>query len=466
VFDPEEIAEAVGGRYVPLNHRAPKRLRGVVTDSRGSVRGRLFVALTGERFDGHRFVADAFADGAGCAMVSDPGLLLVMPCRPFILVEDTLAALQKMAAWHRGRMKKLKVVAVTGSNGKTTVKEMIAAAVAKTFPTLVTQGNLNNHIGLPLTLLGLTEKHRVAVVEMGMSHPGEIALLADIARPDVAVVTNVGAAHLGHFSSIKRIAQAKGELVAGLGEKGIALLNGGDANSASIIERWRGKRKIVTFGRAADADYPVVDSWREPEKPGRTVAVGDGNGETILTVGLLGAHQVDNAAAAYAAARLLGVPAAAAVKGIARVKAPAMRMELTRLPGGALFVNDAYNANPDSTMAALAAVAELSDEGRAVVCLGEMRELGTKSEKAHAAVGREAARLGYALVVGVGDAVAPALAEAKKRGVETFAAATHAEAARYLSTRLGSADRLLLKGSRGARMEAVAAALIERMGKR
>ncbi|MBF0171801.1 MAG: UDP-N-acetylmuramoyl-tripeptide--D-alanyl-D-alanine ligase, partial [Nitrospinae bacterium] len=295
------LAKACDGRLVPGRASA---VRGIATDSREPMKGRLFVAIIGENFDGHRYVAEAFANGAAAALVSDPSLLLAHPTESFVLVDDTVRGLQEMARWRRGRVKGLTVVAVTGSNGKTTVKEMIGAILRAKGKTLVTRGNLNNHVGLPKTLMGLAGDERYAVIEMGMSHAGEIERLCQIARPDIGVITNVGAAHLGHFKNVAAVAAAKGEMIGGLGAKGIALLNAADKGSAPLVARHGARPRTFTFGRSPDARWSLVDSWPAPGKPGRQLAVMEGAKETVLTVPLLGAHQADNACAAFAVGRL------------------------------------------------------------------------------------------------------------------------------------------------------------------
>ncbi len=461
-LDLATLAKAAGGRLVPGRGTT---VRGVTSDSRQALKGRLFIALVGDRFDGHAYVKEAFAKGAAAALVSDPSLLLAHPGETFILVDDTLRGLQEMAAWRRRSIKGLTLVAVTGSNGKTTVKEMIGAILSTKGKTLVTQGNLNNHVGLPLTLMSLTGAEKYAVIEMGMNHAGEIARLAAIAKPDIALVTNVGAAHLGHFKNVAAIAEAKGELIAGLDPKATALLNGGDDGSRRLVARYANRPRTFTYGRNGDARWSLVDSWSTPGKPGRTMAIAEGAEEILLAVPLIGAHQADNATAAYAVGRLLGVAPSAIAKALATVKPAPMRMAAGKLPNGAVVINDAYNANPDSMKAALLAVADMSGEAP-ILLMGEMRELGSKSAAAHKEIGRLAARLGFRLLVGVGEATRPAVASAAKGKIEATVVKGHPQAATYLAKRIGPKDRLLVKGSRGAAMETALGLLVERMEER
>ena len=256
VFKLHEVAEAVGGELI--NGDPARKARGVSTDTRTIKKGELFIALTGENFDGHTFIKKAFQKGAIASVVSNRSIVSTRADNAFIVADDTTVALQELASYHRRRFPKLRVVAVTGSNGKTTVKNMIAAGSSKKYKTLSTKGNLNNHIGLPLTLLRLTEKHEVAVVELGMNHKGEIARLSTLCEPSIGVITNVSGAHIGSFGSIAGVRSAKGELVEGLGPKGVAVLNADNKESRRLIKK--AGAKAITFGKEKGASVRMIDS--------------------------------------------------------------------------------------------------------------------------------------------------------------------------------------------------------------
>lgn len=458
-FSVDEIAKAVKGRIAA--GRA-KSATGVVIDSRHVRRGCVFFAIIGERLDGHQFVADAFAKGAAIAVVSDEALAGSCPGKTLIVVEDTTRALQDLAAHHRRRFKKLLVVGVTGSNGKTTVKDMVAAALSQKYKTLKTEGNLNNHIGVPMTLFNLTEKHEAAVIEMGMNNPGEIARLTQIAAPSIGVITNIGPAHIGRLGSIDAVRRAKGEIIVNLPKNGVAALNLDDENSAPLIEAR--ERKTITFGRNPSANISLVDTWTENGT--RTAVVHDGKTETELRIPLLGLKAVDNALAAFAAATCAKVASADIAKGIAKVKPAKMRMEPSRLPNGALLVNDAYNANPQSLEAALMTLATMRvNGGRLIFVFGDMLELGGKSAAMHKAVGKITARLKLDEIYTHGEMAALACDEAGKKGVAAYPAKSHEDIAMALAKAVRPSDIILVKGSRSMAMENVARRLVELMEK-
>ena len=449
MMDLAEAARAVRGTLegtaVPFS--------GVSTDSRAVCAGDLFVALKGERFDGHRYVEEAVRRGAAAALTSrrvEAGLPVAQ-----VVVDDTRLALGRLAAYWRERFAS-PLVALTGSNGKTTVKEMLGAILAahcgSRDAVLATAGNLNNDIGMPLTLLALRERHRYAVIEMGMNHEGEIDYLTRIARPTVALVNNAQRAHVGLLGGLEAIARAKGEIYGGLGEDGVAAVNEDDA----FAPYWKGLnagRRIVTFGFASDAQVRAVkagDGWRFVV-PGASFPV---------ALRVAGEHNVRNALAACAAAQALGVPAAAMQSGLAAFAGVPGRLQRRPAAHGSTVIDDTYNANPESMKAALKVLA--AEGGRKVLVMGDMGELGAQSAAMHAEVGEFARRCGIEALL--------ALGEDSRHAAKAFGEGAHhfTDAARLLEAAEAEAKAgatLLVKGSRFMRMERVADALAREGGR-
>ena len=441
------FAAAAGGRL--MGPDGP--FRAVSTDSRTLTAGDLFVALRGERFDGHDH-AGAAAEKGACAAVVSRELPLGIPQ---VLVADTLLALGAAASAWRGQFA-LPLVGVGGSNGKTTTKELLFAILRCSGAVLATRGNLNNHIGVPLTLFELTRDHRAAVVEMGANHPGEIAALAALARPTVGLVTNAGAEHLEGFGSLEGAARAEGELFAGLGAGATAVINADDEFHGLWRKQSRAGR-TVTFGMNEAADFRV--------RP-LSFGIEDGAwvsrfeldcpaGHATLRSALPGRHNVMNAAAAAAAAWACGAVLDDIVSGLGEVRPVAGRLELKRLPGGAWLVDDSYNANPSSVLAALEVLAELGGERWLV--LGEMAELGDHAASAHAEVAVAARRSGVSTLLALGAATRPAVA-AFGAGGRWFA-----DAGALTAARAGAAPAsatVLVKGSRVNRLERVVGTLM------
>jgi UDP-N-acetylmuramoyl-tripeptide--D-alanyl-D-alanine ligase len=459
-FSALEIAQAVGGGLVA---KAEAIVNGVVTDSRSIRRGCLFVAIKGPNFDGHRFVREAFARGAAVALISDPSLILSEPKRFFVVVDDTVKALQDLAAYHRRRFKKLLVVGVTGSSGKTTVKNMAAAALSRKYTTLKTEGNLNNHIGAPMTLLNLTIKHEAAVIEMGMSSAGEIARLAQIAAPSIGVITNIGSAHLGGLGSVAAVRKAKGELLDKMARGGSAILNMGDPNSAPLIKKTT--LNTVTFGWGDGANARVMES--RLAGAGRRVTVRWKKQDVAVKLKLIGARDADNAACAFAVAAAAGVDGGEIAKGLGAVKPEKMRMEPVRLANGALLINDAYNANPDSTKSAIETLMEIGGNGRTIFVFGDMLELGAEEEAIHARIGKFAAKSGVNAFYSYGGLAGRSALEAGHAGGCRVKAGKNKERlADEIAKQLRPGDVVLVKGSRGMRMEEVADRIVSIVGRR
>lgn len=368
----------------------------VGTDSRNILPGQLFVAIKGEHFDGNQYAQDALEKGASAALISDQTISV----EPSVTVADTRLALGKLAHYWRNQFT-CPLVAVTGSNGKTTVKEMIAAIMTAAKATvLATKGNLNNDIGMPLTLLSMREQHTCAVIEMGMNHLGEISYLSKIASPQVAVISNAGTAHIGELGSKQAIAQAKGEVFDGLGQDGVAVINANDGYAAYWQSLNKG-RKVITFGLDVTADvtanYAVQGSKME-------IKLTTPSGTTQFQLPLQGKHNVMNALAASAVAVALGVANTAIVEGLAQFSG--VKGRLNRLSGqnGALVIDDTYNANPDSMKAAIDVLAaeKVKPEYQLVLVMGDMAELGESAEALHKEIGQYAKEKGVNHLLGFG----------------------------------------------------------------
>ncbi|HTS86665.1 MAG TPA: UDP-N-acetylmuramoyl-tripeptide--D-alanyl-D-alanine ligase [Usitatibacter sp.] len=438
----DEAAGAVGGQA-----RGAARFGGVTTDSRAVDAGDLFVALVGESFDGHDYVAEAVRRGAVAAVVSRR--IDAEPAIPQVVVADTRIALGRLAAHWRSKFA-LPLVALTGSNGKTTVKEMLTAILAAHAgdrdAVLATKGNLNNDIGMPLTLLELRERHRYAVIEMGMNHEGEIDYLTRIARPTVALVNNAQRAHVGILGSVEAIARAKGEIYAGLAASGIAVVNADDA-FASYWKELNASRRIVTFGLAEGADVRGLQAGAQA----RFVTPADA---FAVALQVRGEHNLRNAAAACAAAYALEIPFHAMQAGLASFAGVPGRLQRRKAPSGAVVIDDSYNANPESMKAALRVLAE--EHGRKVFVMGDMGELGADAAAMHAEVGSFARQSGIDALMAVGDASRHAV-QAFGRGAMHFDDVDALSRAAVNESAHGAT--ILVKGSRFMKMERVADAL-------
>ena len=429
-------------------------VRSVSTDSRDAPAGSLFVALVGERADGHRYLADAFAAGADAAIVSEP----VRADGPVIRVASTSEALLRLAADERRSMDPT-VVGITGANGKTSTKDLAGAVAATRARTHVSPASFNNEVGLPLTILGAPEDTEVLVAEMGARRAGDVKLLAGIARPDVVVVTNVGVAHMEIFGSWASIVDASAEPVDALDPDGVAILNADDAVAAGFAERAPGK--VVTFGTRSEADVRGEGVSLGPDGLASFRLVADGEAADV-TLAVPGEHMVSNALAAAAVGRELGVPLAAAATALGGATVSRWRMETFTTPSGVRIVNDAYNANPESTAAALRTARWIARDARLIAVLGEMAELGPISVEEHDRVGELAARIRVDRLVAVGDAARVIARAAIREGMDpddvvTVDGPDDAIEAVIASARPG--DLVLCKGSRVAGLERVAEAI-------
>ncbi len=423
---------------------------GYSIDSRTAAEGDLFFAVRGERLDGHDFIAAALARGAGAAVVSR-ACVAALPdavlAAPLLIAEDPLLALQALAA-HVRRHWGGRVIAITGSAGKTTTKEAVAAALAPKFRVLKSQGNLNNAFGLPLQLLRLEPEHEFAVVEMGMNHSGEIAALARIASPDWGVITNVGTAHIENFAEGQAgIARSKFELVAALPVNGVAFLNCCDPYVSQFGRDFQGR--AVYFGEGPCADPRVLSAWEDLD--GLHVDFRAGEREGSFTLSLLGRHNAANAMAGLAVALEAGVDLDAAVAALESLTAGDKRGQLLAIDG-ATILNDSYNSNPEALRSMIQTLAA-RPAGRRILVAGEMLELGEQGPALHAACGRAAAEAGLDLVAGVQGNAEHLATAACAGGVASVFLPDADAAGRWLLKNLAPGDVVLIKGSRGVHLE-------------
>ncbi|MCK4659235.1 MAG: UDP-N-acetylmuramoyl-tripeptide--D-alanyl-D-alanine ligase [Phycisphaerae bacterium] len=444
----DEIVKAVGGRM--LEPCESFGVAGLSTDTRTLKPGEMFVALAGENFDGHDFVAESFRKGARVALVSNPaasGARLSAPHHgPLIVVNDTRTALGRLAAYYR-KLLPAKVIAVTGSNGKTTTKEMIDHVLGTHLPGRGAVHSFNNDIGVPLTLLSAEPADRYLVVEIGSSAPGEVAHLADMVSPDIGVVTSIGHAHLEGFGSIDGVACEKLSLLDHVSPGGLGLVNLDD------LQRVKhgplpGDLRIITYGTDSQADIRVTGV--QPGLDGVSFWINDCN-EVRLPVP--GVHNARNAAAAFGVARRMQLEPGQIVEALGAVRLPNMRLNVRRF-GGLTLIEDCYNANPTS-MAAAIEVLQTVERGRRVLVAGEMRELGTHSHALHEQIGILAGRSGIEFVVSVGHKAKPIIAGARSvnPAVTTCVWETTGQACAELPPMLAPGDTVLIKGSRAMGLE-------------
>ncbi len=435
-----DTAQAVGGRYIG----ADVSYRGCSIDSRSVGRGQLFVALRGPTHDGHDFVADAVNNAAVAAMVDAP-----IDDTACVVVADTRLALGRLAGNWRRRYS-AKIVAITGSNGKTTVREMLAAILRTQGAVLSTQKNFNNDIGLPLTLFGLNDEHDFAVLEMGANHAGEIAALSEMALPDVAVITQVAPAHLQGFGDVQGVAKAKGEIIDGLAADGVAILNIDDDFYCSFRRR-ASHRTVIGFGLSQEAEVSAsaVELGRGIDFTLRTPA-----GSASVSLKLSGRHNVCNALAAAAAAHALGVGPEQIAAGLGLVQPVGGRLEPKRAHSGALILDDTYNANPASLQAALSALQQYP--GKRWLVLGDMGELGEGAAEFHRRAGRQAREHGIERMFGLGELAQFAVMEFGSGGK---LCGDIDELIDVVGSELDRVCVVLIKGSRSMRLERLVSGL-------
>ncbi len=458
----KDCLEIVGGQLLRGNNA--KMFRGVSINSRTLQEGELFVCIQGENFDGHDFQNEAIKKGAAGIILSDPKHfseeMIERENDPFVIQsKNTLRALQNLATYQRTKFP-LQVVAITGTNGKSTTKEMIAAIIETKFKTLKTQGNFNNHIGLPLTLLTRGSEHEVGVLEMGMSAAGEIKRLAEIAKPDIGVITNISAGHLDQLKTVKEVQTAKGELFNSLDEKGTAIVNADDPLVLELANSLRTKK--ITFGIDRAADVQAKDIQNLGSK-GFAFTAKIFNQSVPIKLSQIGYCNIYNALAALATGHSLGISGTHMSKGLEQYHQIPQRNEQIYFEG-ITIINDAYNANPQSMREALRTLSEIKTKGKRFFIIGDMLELGPLSETAHHSLGKEISLSNIDHFVTVGPLASLAADSAKKSigqplQIEKFA--THMQAVDYLLGKVKKGDCLLIKGSRSARMEKVIEGFIQ-----
>jgi len=440
----EQIAALVGGK---LHGVGAEKVTRVVTDSRSIRAGEFFVALSGDQFDGHDFLPAVKAAAAAGALVSHVNVDL----NGFTQIEvpETLTALQRLARAYRNQLR-LKAIGVTGSSGKTSTKEMIASVLGERFSVIKTIGNYNNHIGLPLTVLAASSADDFGVFEMGMNHAGELAPLCEIARPDAAVLTNVGMAHIGYLDTREAIATEKAVVAEAVPAEGFVVLNANDDFTDWIAARC--KARIVRAG-VGRGDVKALDV--DERVKGATFRLENGGQSTQVLLPVHGEHMVSNACLAAAVGLEFGLTLQECAAGLAKTAIPGNRLKIQHL-GPLLVINDAYNANPDSMVAALKTAAQLSVKGRRVAALGRMGELGKESAAAHRRVGRTVAELEFDFLVTVGEEARLIAEAADSAGLKSSQQSdTHQQAIDALLDYLEPGDLLLVKGSLSSAMDRV-----------
>lgn len=465
LFTVEEICEVLGAKTpAGLTPRDLKqRIQRVITDSREARKGDLFIALQGDRFDGHAFVTKALAQGAVGVIVQEDYRLPSSPKpahKPVLLgVQDTLEAYQCLATHYRNRFS-IPVIAITGSNGKTTTKEMVAQVVAQRWKTMKTEGNLNNRIGVPQTLFQLAPRHQAAVIEMGVDQEGQTTRLCEIARPTIGVITNIGPDHLEFFGNIEGSAQAKAELLDHLPQGGAVVLNADDDYFDYLAAR--AQCRVVAFGCSPKAEVRAVNI-RNDDK-GRTVfglVLPGKSRQPEVRIRTQGLHNVSNALAAAGVGVVLGLPGMVIAEGLAKFRPAAMRSQISTSQG-VQIINDCYNANPASMKAAIQLLAALGRGKRSIAALGDMLELGAGSKQMHREVGAFLAGQGIGQLLACGQLGRELAEGARRAGMQTDSIMELPDAAAAgaaLASMVRQGDVVLVKASRGMRMEQVVEAL-------
>jgi len=462
-LSPQEIADAVGGSLFGVSDAAAPVVTSVVADSRETVPGSLFVAVAGERVDGHDYAGSCLAAGAVLVLSARPlndddGV--PMPC---VVVDDPVLALGRLAAWYRRERLQARVVGVTGSSGKTSTKDLIARVLSSSAPTVSPRGSFNTEVGLPLTILTADETTRFLVLEMGMRGEGHISYLAECASPDIGVVLNVGSAHLGLLGSREALARAKSELVRALSPSGVAVLNGDDPLVRAMSEVT--PARVVTFGESSSSDVRATDVRIDDRaRPSFTLTLQGDAGAAPISLQLSGEHYVSNALAAATVGQIAGL----SIEQIADALRAAeidnrWRMEIRESSQGVTVINDAYNANPESMRAALKSLAAMAAGRRTWAVLGEMRELGDASVEEHDGIGRLAVRLDISRLVCVGEGTRVMHLGASSEGSwgeESIHVPDIEAAIALLEENVTSGDLVLVKASRAIGLERVAEALL------
>ena len=450
------IAKAIEGKFIGSPVDRYRLIQGVTTDSRKVSEGSLFVPLKGEKFDGHQFLKQAIQAGIAASLWQEGVPLPEQVSIPLILVKDSLTALQRLASRYRRELD-FPIIAVTGSNGKTTTKDLIASVLSVKYQVSKTEGNLNNHIGVPLTLLSMSEKTEIGIVEMGMNHKGEIAQLSKIARPDGAVVTNIGEAHIGFFSSRDEIAEAKLEIQEGIRGNGFLMINGDEPLLREKTEMSNYELVKIGFDPKENDQYPV-----EIEMQGiKGIQFSTKEKRTRFQIPILGRHNVLNALYAIEVGRFFELTDEEIQQGLAAATISAMRLQIQRANNGMLIINDAYNANPTSMKAALDLLEEF-EHAEKWVLLGDVFDLGEKEEKYHREIGAYAVTKKIDRVYTIGDRgkwIADGAIAAKPQcQIQHFQ--SHDEASEHLAREGNQGVTILVKASRAMHLDQVVQKLI------
>jgi UDP-N-acetylmuramoyl-tripeptide--D-alanyl-D-alanine ligase len=459
-----EALRATGGCLI--RGESERLFYGVSTDSRTLQEGNLFLCLRGENFDGHHFLAAAAVAGAsGFVIQKDAGETLIgmQEKIPVILVEDTLKALGEIARFWRKKLN-VPVIAITGSSGKTTTKEMTAGILGLTKKVLKTEGNFNNRVGLPMTLLKLTGQHDVAVVEMGTNMPGEIGCLTHIAEPSIGLITNIGAAHLERLKSLANIREEKGALFENMDRNGIAVINSDDKALALLGRRWQGKQ--ITFGWKHRTDVSAREI-RKTDPVGIAFQLRTGQADRHVRMHTSGEHNLYNALGAAAASLAFGVDIDSICQGLESFRGVSGRFEIQTLHNGVHVIDDTYNANPLSVREALKALKELRGSGNSAVILGDMLELGSKAGLWHRRIGRMIAETGVQSLLLMGDYRRDTAAGAMEKGMteaRILFCETPEQIQDYLQSSLEPGDWVLVKGSRKMKMERIVRMIMKTFG--
>jgi UDP-N-acetylmuramoyl-tripeptide--D-alanyl-D-alanine ligase len=475
MFSVKELLQATGGRL--LKGKPAFEVRGVSIDSRTIRPGELFVALKGDRFDGHDFLSDVFKKGA-CGAIVDQREIFEADAADKILigVSDTLRAFQEIAGFHRRRFP-IPVVAITGSNGKTTTKEMTASILGRQMKVLKSEGNLNNHIGVPLTLLALNRRHDLALIEMGINHRGELTRLCEIARPNMGLITNIGPTHLEFLKNVEGVAKAKGELLESLDKHSVGFLNSDDSFTPRLRRLTRGP--VVTFGLGQKNRRPDIQAVNVIHhargsffrlnlrrtgirietglKKARVKKKGSAADSIEVQLAVTGQHNVYNASGAAAIASVLGIRPIEIKTGLESFHPVRLRSQIIQWRG-IKILNDSYNANPASMKSALETLSEIRGSGRTIAVLGDMLELGGKSRAAHRAIGRLVVQLRFDYLITVGELGGLIGREAIRRGMprNRVKVLGHLnEAIATLKMTVRDQDSVLVKGSRGMKMDKI-----------
>lgn len=447
----EELVHWSGGRLLCGDPR--ERVSSVCINSKEVQPGALFVPIVGEKVNAHRFIPSAIQGGAAAVLTQEHD----QGCgAAFIRVDDTVQALQAIAAGYRSRFH-LPVVGITGSVGKTSTKEMVAAALSSELCVMKTAGNFNSQIGLPLTMFALENSHQAAIIEMGMSDFGEMSRLSGIARPDRAVMTNIGISHIEQLKTRRNIRAEKLHIIDSFDESGVLYLNADDPMLAELV----GKLPVRTvgFGLTEACSYRAKELQSDGERTGFLLEYPGGSRE--ITIPAIGEHNVRNALAAIAVAVDLGLSLDSIQRGLTGYQNAAMRQQIHRL-GRYTVIDDSYNASPDSAKSGLSVLAQLPHTGRKIAVLADMLELGERSVPAHYELGKTAADMGVELLVCVGQRASDIARGAAEKGIPVQTCSTNQEASDYLNKQIRAGDAILVKGSRGMHTDEIVAELLER----